>query len=1313
MMTRGSSFAVDFSLPTLPSSLRTALKVAAMVGATLPGPGANVQAAVDATEGQRTSERTLHVVPGEYVAVRDAAEMVESWTPARRLFINGDLSNGRNALNLTPEQATELATWLENLPNKNWTVYITDSVAREQYRDADGIMRTGFEAAIYRIGVEIQKRPGFEKIVDEGSGIKTGSIIVLSFDVSAPDLRKIDISGGDLYDRHNLGEANWKGNLDRTALPLLREKKTGQAIRDTITTLDGKLAQALQREQEQVSLVRERATREVQAAKDAFAELNAQLVKFRERNPGKSGSLAFPETSGWQSKISEGESGLRMQQFNSVSALVGGIAKEVGAHRQLLDGYPAAEKKLNQLSADLTAARADEYAKRVASLEVASKLLDVARADWDRAESSYQASLTAAETEVPKAIKQIGSARSADETAHNLMLGGIGVVALLGLGGTGIAVARASRRSQKAKEGADELLKRWDDAIGEKTGAMLELNARRMRLLGDPNDKTKYFEGETGKMAEEVHKAFGALWIRITQARHRLDDAKATFASGGNLSTTKYEEVRELLSDRPILFERGSQAESVLREASGQERDEAGVKLFGTLRDYEPFSLTFDELINQFNASAKSAKENLDLIEEREANVSRDLAVFETSLKSQQGAIDALRAHGKPYGLFELAGYPDDFTQRASKAVSELQQLASRDPVGAHGRLAEWKERLGTLEKFVQQANTILVERGPALVTSQKAIAESKIEVGWVAEGLTSLSRAADALCVELGKDGASSEAATKIIVGLNNLFDRVELGATLSRESTKDLSEALRAAEGRVSRLRAELGAAFKLNAEQMMTEKGSNPSERLTAAHAEKDRAVNHIAVGALEDARKALTDSRNLVRDAEQIVANSRRAFEEYVDVAAKLTSDHQKLVEEKSTHVTTLASITQRFHPDVLVLGSGDPTHPNGNGMLGDNVEEAEQTLTQMAQHLTRAAALYKNGEVLGARAVLAQADGCREFAAHRYAEIEEKWDRLGKVSAQNGTLIESSAELVRQLTTRGQDDKITAATVGAIAELSKSLSEISARTKGARSNPFAIADQLATLNSALIKMDQTIEKDIALFREAVRSVDAARTQLAGVRESLKTAAKDSVTDSSAIESIRGQIDGWAGKLEQANLALKRPHGEWSVIDQNADRIASEVTTAQATMRKELEAAQEAINRLQSARRAVSEAQGWSGSYGVVIGSVVGADIIGRARAALEQGRYDEALKEADRAARTARAAVESAEREVATRQRRAEEEERRERQRRQDEEDRRRRARDSDSSSSSGSTWGGSSSGFSGGSSFSGGASSGFSGGSSF
>jgi uncharacterized membrane protein YgcG len=259
------------------------------------------------------------------------------------------------------------------------------------------------------------------------------------------------------------------------------------------------------------------------------------------------------------------------------------------------------------------------------------------------------------------------------------------------------------------------------------------------------------------------------------------------------------------------------------------------------------------------------------------------------------------------------------------------------------------------------------------------------------------------------------------------------------------------------------------------------------------------------------------------------------------------------------------------------------------------------------------------------------------------------------------------------------------TIRAFEEADQALETARSAVEATIRDPFAAAEQLASLKSSLDRVADQARCDKDVYDQAGRSLAAAASQLAEAERLASTAANDRVTDSAAIQTASAEVRALGASLQGTQGIYQQPHGDWLAVDQEATRLNQRAAGAAATLRGELERAQAAMNTLTAASTVVRAAGAWTGGFSVAIFGTPGADVLTQAWSCLKRGDYESARSLADNARRAAEQAIAQAEAEVRRRRRAQEEREEQERRRRREEEAARQRR------SSSSSSWGGGSS----------------------
>jgi uncharacterized membrane protein YgcG len=235
------------------------------------------------------------------------------------------------------------------------------------------------------------------------------------------------------------------------------------------------------------------------------------------------------------------------------------------------------------------------------------------------------------------------------------------------------------------------------------------------------------------------------------------------------------------------------------------------------------------------------------------------------------------------------------------------------------------------------------------------------------------------------------------------------------------------------------------------------------------------------------------------------------------------------------------------------------------------------------------------------------------------------------------------------------------------------------------DPFQVAATLAQVKLGFDAVADRARCDRDVYEQAGRSLAAAATQLTNAQGTANQTATDNLPDSSAIRQACGVVGSLHRELQILVQQYRGAHGDWHSVDREANSIGNRAAAATATLKGEMERAQACIAALSTASNAVRNAGAWTGGFGVMILGAPGSDLLGQARAHLERGEYQLALRLAENARSVAERAIAQAQAEEHRRRQEAEAEAERARQRRRAEEARRWQSSSSHSSSSGGSS----------------------------
>lgn len=1043
-----------------------------------------------------------------------------------------------------------------------------------------------------------------------------------------------------------------------------------------------------------------------QATAETLLTLEKTSAAFREAHPELSGPLTRPDLPELRQALARAESALVEDPSWAAKAAEAVRVRAVEQIRSI-DEYPAVGRALEEARLRLADIEKRERASVAReSLTTARQRLDEgrdlhARAVPGSAEKLEAAriALDAAEREIYTADRQAARARATFRT----------LLSLLALGLLGLAW-HLHRQRRGIKHEAEELLADWRTALDRKLEVLFdEMEQRVARFVGPASGAGRRpWTGTTLQLAEQIRADVGSLAILWTSANSFLEKAEALIHARGlgvvyNLFFPgKYQQGLALLQHEPVPFDPADG----LPRLFGQERTWRD-DLLGDLASYEPFQKSFPEIVEELNLRAARATEALDRIEKSIVQGPEELERTEERINQAASLQEEIERAGAAEGLFLLPAVFATTLPTATAVLARARDLFPTDPVTALQGDGELTRRIAA--EASQLAGLIATARREvlsAVETGMAALREAAIATGWIEAERIRLSEEADLLAVQADEESVAA-GIEELARGLAGMGQRVERAVVLSSLLGQTARPEIRRVTALVQTARGELGAALRLPSDLLLREEGADPSERLADSTRQTETAHDVLGQGDLVAADAALAEAARLTAEAESIVEESRQSLAAHATAVPERRAETVRIEALLPDREQVLADIRQTYAPSVLFLRAGDPDHPEANGTLADNLEEARAHVVLAHEKLDRAITAHRSGKLLASADLLRQVLGHQELASHRLEEIVERQARLEKTVERNRSLLETLDSRVREdgVSIVG-DPRTMQPTLAAFEEGTRQLEHARGAVEATPGDPFLAEEALLAAQATLDRVhDQMAPSDRLLHAEARRSIEAADRQLVAAHDLARRAAGDGIPDSPGIARAVGRLEELSRSLARAREILGIAHSDWSALDQEADRIDIEGARSAATLTGELAAAEEAAAAVTSASEKVREATYWSGGYAVTISGSPGSDTLAHARGLLMQGRYEEAGQEAHKAYRIADIAIENAREKV---RRLREEEERREEERRRASEERRRREARSLSyvSSSSGSSRSSGSSSGSGGSSRGGSSSSG-------
>jgi len=1020
---------------------------------------------------------------------------------------------------------------------------------------------------------------------------------------------------------------------------------------------------------------------------------------FLSAHPKAAGDLARPDVRAMREKLSAAESALALNPSGAASASAAVVSEvrrvqnALAEHAAGADQIAAAEAVLVQLEGRAQAGAASP------DLVTAKQSLREAREAHELGASAWASQLQSAKSALANAERTITDADA--DAARNAMIR-LWAMILSGLFTLG-AGTFLNWRARKAGRKAEAELAKWDAILEKKLDTVIDELDKRMDVYVGPisGDKSRGWEDETAAAAAKVRQDAGRAKLYLAMARNIHDRATALVRPkaltpgwlANQLWPSRFVKAEAMLATEPLTF-KPEDGFDALFEKGGDWRGD----LYGEAKDYAPVSENFESVMAKFNATSKSAVEALDEIEKASTGYGAAFDATDSAI-----AVAAKKAVEAAAGeFFKLEALGAAILPQAREALAAARGKAAKNPVGAMKGQGALAERMAADVKSLSEA-ALSMYKAEGSVTDPivAALAAASVGTQWIADSRAALDAQASKLASSLSKtDGSKGLETLKTSYAehASNL-SKAKNGLAAIAASRADAVKSAAAVEA----ARAQVAARLGLEAGQMLRETKNDPTERLTAAAVALDESSAKLGEGSLAEAEASQKLGADLIAQANAIVAGSLQSLKEQDGDVAGRIAEANRLDALLPERAEVLKSIKRDFAASTLGLAAGDLSHPNSNGTIDDNVDEAQVAIDAAKTKREKAVRSFREAKVLEAATLLDQAMAHELIAQSRLDEISEKRARLDKAVVDNNAFLEKLEAKTRSWKTEIPDDKRTMRPTMAAYEVSvKELASARAAADAKKGDPFKAAAAIAAVSAGLDQLWVKLNNDRDAYAEVVRSLQAANTQLDSAARLAQDAQGDGIADSPAITSALRELANLKSGYASAVAAAQAAHGEWPAIDREADKITSEAARVAASLKGEIAAAVRATEVISNAANKVREATNWTGSYGVSVPGSPGSGSLNSAKSALNSGDYDGAIRYAESARSAALAAIQTAEAEVSRRRREEEEERRRqeeERRRRQQEEDDRRRRSEEDSrrssggsSSGGGSSWGGSSSG---------------------
>ena len=347
-------------------------------------------------------------------SVSRATEVPAVWSAAQHLYVKGNV--------MPAERLAELEAWLDAQAT-NWTVVLSEHAEDESFKDTAGSRYTGMDAVEHGLGKMLPAETGFGALKHPQTGERSGAFFVIFLRE-----RKFSYYGSDVYDHRGLGEENFNGNLDAPAIRAMRGGgRVADAVKDTVTFIDGELARRLageaeerRRAEERVRRAREETAATITALRGRLTEAQAAVQEIRRSYPAAKGSLLTQAMDPWGRQLDAAEASLTAGRNDEAVAAVRGVEQPLEAYLRLLADHARGPELIAAQQKETDALRLHEDSARAqAALLESRAALKESVAAHANADASWSAKLAeSAQLLRSAAVADTETRREAEELAR-------------------------------------------------------------------------------------------------------------------------------------------------------------------------------------------------------------------------------------------------------------------------------------------------------------------------------------------------------------------------------------------------------------------------------------------------------------------------------------------------------------------------------------------------------------------------------------------------------------------------------------------------------------------------------------------------------------------------------------------------------------------------------------------------------------------------------------------------------------------------------------------------------------------------------
>ncbi len=1147
---------------------------------------------------------------------QNVSEVVSNWNHEQHLWVHGNLR-------LSEAQLSELETWLDaNGPN--WTIVLMQNARTQRYDS-----KSGMTAVEFAFGEGLSNRTAFSELRDPRTGQANGAVFVLFLEE-----RKFSYFASETYDSRSLGEQYWVNRLDRPAIAAMRSGgRIADAAKNTVSSIEGALTQKIKSERERERLAKIAKAKALEEAKLYVTQLSPLIDEAVERastlrsnHPELNGAVVRPPVSEWKSTlvtisqlVQQKDSGNARKHFEKARDSILGFQKGIDQWELSARFFPDLEKRI-------AAHPRGEGDRAIAGhLARAGAALKSSQTNHSLGEPLYVQQLLTAQRELESAERQYQNWLTA-EAKKKFVRQLVTALTILGLL---IVLITLNRLRRPARKEAEELLATWKSRLRGKFDTLFQLMDRTSLVVGSSADlEERGFTGTTEKLAHETIRGVDELFIMSSATDQVIEEVEELVFPGSPLawclngfSSSRYKQALQLLSSRPIGFDDAARLEKIISPKSAKNSR----SLLGHTEDYEPFYLSFEQLIREYDSRQQLSEENLARLE---AGID-GLPLTQQKLSTQIDRVSETATHlaflaGKD-SHFPLVNLRQKLIPVAEAGLEKAASIGEADPVDAYENLIPTsRQQVGDALGIVQAIESFRAIDQPVIARSADELRDSGRSVAWIDETLDILISRLELLSNHALEKSIEPDL-SEFIDDLTRLKGTVLSAKNQADRANEELAPKITECEEAVAETRRWLSNELNIPGSDLLKEPGLSPDEKTALATYGIETALSAIDHGNITGAVQDLDEVERCLSDAHALMDLSRESVANHADGHAELVKLKNELTAEVAPVSDLLAELQHDYAPGVQLFSSRFGEEISGQKSITNCIERAETRLTAAGTTLEDSASAYQKGELIRAYGLLETGGNELGFADHQLSLVRDQHEATLEAVAANRKILARLESQLSDLRLLSEDRKTCQSTIELNALAVEEVQAYASSLDLVKPNPFVQNRTGESLLEHLNALEDGIQADWKSYEMTESASTGAKAALTFCNNYLNEAKTDGITDSVDLSKAINKHGMLTAQLGLIKKQLKKSHVEWPALLEETTKLTTEVGKVHSVLEKELAAAREGAEKIMKAADAYSQLHNWRSSHRVKINRTAGASTLARAKQQLARGQYAEARK----------------------------------------------------------------------------------------